>query len=198
MRLESGVRILAALSFFLLPGCASLPNLTASMHRRELALPTDAFVYGRFSMIAAKNVLGGHPIVGLDFACEKDGTHYNIGFSVDAPLQVIEVSGGNTCSLESLLFATSDESLAVRQPAPAELRATLRLEPGTAYYLGDFSGACFTQTGRTGLELDCKLLSLEDDYEETTAELRSTFRGLSRIPTRNTALRPRPLEAREP
>ncbi|WP_375770652.1 hypothetical protein NR798_07070 [Archangium gephyra] len=194
MRVEPNFRTLAALAVFLLTGCA---NLTAPMHRRALAVPTDAFLYGRFSLAAFKNALGEHPIVGLDFACEKDDTHYNIGFSIDEPLQVIKISGGNTCSLESLIFATTSDGRAVRKPAPEEFRAVIRFEPGTAYYLGDFSGSCFLGDVSPGLELKCELYDPQDHYEQTTAELRSAFRGMSRIPTENKALLPGHMSHRE-
>lgn len=183
MNVEINVRILAALALLLLPGCSVF---TSPMSRHAKASQTDAYLYGRFSVSPSSTVYGLYPIIGLDFACKKNAAGYSIGFSREDPLQVIKIPGGDTCSLVRISYARPGGLIVVKtELVPKEVRAPIRFEPGTAYYLGDFSGSSSVFAGSTRVEMEWMLTGVSDRYEWTTADMQSAFHGMSMVPTEN-------------
>lgn len=183
MNVKLNVGILAALALLVLPGCSVF---TSPMSRHEKASQTDAYVYGRFSVSAFSNIYGLYPIIGLDFACKQNAAWYSIGFSKENPLQVIKIPGGDTCSLVRISYARPGGLIVVKtELVPKEVSAPIRFEPGTAYYLGDYSSSSSVFVGGTSLEMEWKLTGVSDRYEWTTADMKSAFHGMSMIPTEN-------------
>jgi hypothetical protein len=183
MNVVLNVRILAALALPLLTGCSVF---TSPISRHEKASQTDAYLYGRFSVSASSNIYGLYPIIGLDFACKQNAAWYSIGFSKEDPLQVIKIPGGDTCSLVRISYARPGGLFVVKtELVPTEVRAPIRFEPGTAYYLGDFSSTSSAFDLGTRVEMEWRLTGVSDRYARTTANMKSAFHGMSMIPTEN-------------
>ena len=146
-------------------------------------MPTgkEAYLYGRFFIQAERTVFaGGTQGMGFSISCE-DGAKYVIGFSGEEPLNVIKVAP-SACLLNEVVYS-SDGMFLSAERAPASLLHGLRVAPGKAYYLDDFSVKT-SQTKTSGiLDRTWHLDDVKDNYNATTSRMKRTFVNLARVPT---------------
>jgi hypothetical protein len=180
MHTRTYFKTLTVLAFFMLTGCVSFSR---SINKHEMPSSEDAYLYGRFVMAHTIDTMyGTHGAMGLDFSCKNNGRTYTIGFSVDEPVQVIKLPGGDTCSLVSITYTDSVGAWAGSNPVPPGLRQAIQYDAGKAYYLGDFVGSFGFADVRT---LRWEVKDVTDNFLRTTREMKSLFRNLSAIPTEN-------------
>ncbi|HYO74354.1 MAG TPA: hypothetical protein VEU33_50595, partial [Archangium sp.] len=158
-------------------GCVSF---TPSIHPQDKPSSRDAYVYGRFRLVNTINTMyDTHGSMGLELECENNHKTYTIGFSMDEPIQVINIPGGDTCSWMRITFTDSIGAWAGSNSLSSkELRRAIRYESGKAYYLGDFEASFGFADSKT---LRWEITDVADNFQGTTQEMKSRFRNLSAI-----------------
>jgi hypothetical protein len=174
VRGSGAARVLPAL-LLLAAGCFPYTQGITPDHPRDAA---RAYVYGRFQ-------IGGGGGLGFEINC-SDQKKYVIGFSDERPFQVIEVSP-SVCQIEYLLFTAGN--VRSRALAPFRLLRNEFLEPGGVYYVGDFfyttSSDAQWRVLYTEVRHTWKVNAIQDNYAETTAELKRTFPSFATAQTEN-------------
>jgi hypothetical protein len=109
---------------------------------------------------------------------------YAIQFETKNDLVVLAVPSGSY-SINKLVFATYDYVKAGEKPVPrSRLSSPFVVEPGKAYYIGDYVAE--SNGGAVGggmVNQSWRLSSIRDAYEESTSDLKSKFPLLKGLDT---------------
>jgi hypothetical protein len=174
-------RLLAVLIVFTVSALTGCAGYTPRIAADEKPTANDAYLYGRFFIQAEKKKLAfdGYATMGFGITC-TDGPKYTVRFSNEAPLQVIKIMP-STCSLVDFVYTNADGAVRSRKAAPEKLMKNVKFDAGKAYYLGDFAG----ESVQSGAYTQWNVKSMKDDYEKTSAELKTAFPNFSSVPTEN-------------
>lgn len=185
-------RLLFVLATSLFAGCASW---TPPMSTEAVPSPQDAYFYGRFKSYSWSPPawMGESSTTGLIFSC-SDGAKYTIRLDEKQPLQVIKVKPA-TCSFTQIIFTDGDRQIRHTREAPPGLMDQLNVEPGTAYYLGDYSAIWTSTTTFYGSVSGWKITEASSHYDVTTADMKALYPHLTFITTKNQTVDPDTLRA---
>lgn len=176
-------RLLLIVVAVVVSGCA---GFSRTISKEEQPAPTDAVLYGRFSITGARGnflALDRHETMGFSIKCANGDMHV-VRFSMDEPLQVIKIAP-STCQFADIVYTNVDGMVRSRKPAPKLLTQYVEFSAGKAYYLGDFFA--LMSHSRKGLMhyTVWEIKSIKDDYALTSEEFKKTFPRLSAMPTEN-------------
>lgn len=164
-------------------GCA---GFTSSIKPKEKHDPNSAYLYGRFSIVADGAIgLVGHNSMGFLVKC-RDGKTYTIGFFVRTPLQFIKLTPAK-CQVDEIVYTNASGDVVGRAMPPIRLLRNENLGRGGVYYVGDFFAKSFSKSVGTFLspetETTWEIVSIRNNYAETTEELRRAFTNFASVPT---------------
>lgn len=170
----------AALLAALLAGCAAYtPRLDSAAK-----LGTDeAAVYGRFHVDTPASLLAldGHASLGFGMTC-SDGSSYLLRFHNSQPVHVIRVKPA-TCSVNEMVFSDVDGKVRGRKPFLGQAMQKMEFKGGQAHYLGDFFAVAGTQATGLRVHSSWRVRDFKQDYDKTTAEMRTAYPGIAALPT---------------
>ena len=155
-----------------LGGCVSYSK---SITREAASSNQSAYLYGIFKIDAPKAWLGmqGHQSMGFVFTC-ADKKQYTIGFKIENPLQVIEVTP-STCSLSKIVYVDADGMILQERNIPAGVFSERVFTAGKAYYLGDYFAKSETTNNFMSSLTTWKIVDSKDNYIQTTQQMQTIF-----------------------
>lgn len=176
-------QIRAALSLVAVFGVSGCAGYTAGITRDQQVDPNDAFLYGSFAIDAPTALLGmgRHQSMGFVIDCTS-GEKYTVRFDNKNPLQVIRIVPA-TCSMTELVYTDADGFVRSRKPAPAGVMQSERFDAGKAYYLGDFAAKVGVSHSYNTIHTNWSMKKIADEYQKTTAEMKTSFPNMSAVPT---------------
>jgi hypothetical protein len=146
-----------------------------------------SYVYGRFAVggIHPFDVaLNGYDSIGLKFNCDS-GNSFVVGLLAKNQDQIIEVAPGR-CSLDSLLFTNGSHGRTpVEKPFLKPTLKSVDLEPGVAYYIGDFAARLAAEYGMYVTFYEMALTDHHDNFEATTTVLSAKRPNFASLPKKN-------------
>jgi hypothetical protein len=153
------------LGLSLLCACGPLSHGISPDHR-----PTgeEAFVYGRFRF-------HGPGSTSFVIGCDNQ-REYRIAFDDDQPIIAVAVEPSGCWILDAIFAGGEGERTVPLIDSPLY---NMRLEPGKAYYVGDYDGES-TPMGRM---LHYEVTAPRDEFESTTKALLVEFPNLRSTPT---------------
>lgn len=179
--MKSVLRTLLLATSIALSACAAFtPPLSPS------AAPDSStgYIYGRFTLKDVSRGIG-HLRMGLAISGPQE---YTIQFETKNDLVVLAVPSGSY-SINKLVFATYDYAKAGEKPIPgSRLRSPFIVEPGKAYYIGDYLAESGGAAGGGVLNQFWRLSSIRDAYEESTSQFKSKFPLLQGLQTERAAV----------
>jgi hypothetical protein len=174
---------------------SSCAGYTKGIRPDEKLSADSAYLYGRFLIKSERSFLGldGYPTVRLALRC-ADGEIYRIRFSTERAVQVIKIKPAR-CALVQIVYTDADGTVrGYRRPPLAWVHGE-DFAPGRAYYLGDFMAAATFKSDwkvvYTELHWDWAMNPVDDGYESSTAEMKTTFTKLAALSTDDRRLAPR-------
>jgi hypothetical protein len=185
MKFSSWLRLGAPGLVLLIAGCA---GYTQRVKVEEAPTANDAFFYGRFYMNSPKAALAfdGQRTMGFAFECE-DKQRYVMRFDRDQPLVALKVKP-STCTWVENIYTNADGSIESRKPAPEGEFKNVKIEPGQAYYLGDFGAETKVSNRSNGVYNEWAITSIRDIFHRTTRDLKVAYPNLKDLPNQNKAL----------
>jgi len=126
----------------------------------------EAILYGKFELSGS----AAYRSIALVIHCQ-DGREYRIRFDDREPLVVLAMAP-STCWLDQMLYLDWDNSTLKKTDLPQPMRHPMRLDPGRAYYLGNFNG---TITYESELRETAQLKDVRDEFSATTQAFRQRF-----------------------
>ncbi len=188
-------RILFLVTGLVLVSCSTW---TPTMTKDEIPTGNDTYLYGKFNISAPKIGMSveGYYTIGFVFSC-TDGRTYTIRLSMEQPVQLIKLSP-STCSFTETVFVDAGGNIRGRKPVPEGPLTNFKLEPGVAYYIGDFLAFAENQlsshysvgdAGRTMIT-DLNLMSWGmkeplNNYQNTTGKMKSFYPNMAKVPVHN-------------
>lgn len=172
---------LIVFSIFLI-SCA---NFSKNISTTDLHESSYAYIFGYFKIETKKTFLAadGYQTMGLSFDC-KDKKNYLVRFSLEEPLQAIKVKP-STCSLAEFIYTNADGVIRSRKSSPEGLLKNIKIQPDTAYYLGDMHATSLFTSFGTSYTLSWKIDSITNNFTDTAANLKRKYGNLKHIPTNN-------------
>ncbi|WP_437331827.1 hypothetical protein [Sorangium sp. So ce394] len=173
-----------------LSGCASVApkSYTVPVAPSEKPTGKEAYLYGSFHVDPAADHPRNYETIILVLSCRSEGARestYTIRFSIDRPLQVIEIPP-STCTMTQILLNNQLGWLL----GVVLVRGFMQDEQfaaGKAYYLGDLFAAA-SSTRYAPVTLSWRLGEAVNNYEKTTADMRAAFPGLAALETEDRML----------
>jgi hypothetical protein len=177
---RSSLAALVAVALAALSGCASWTQPVGSYDKPAADM---AYLYGDFT-VAGPESIGMYPTLGLALKC-ADGGYYAIRFRrTPAGQQFVPVKP-STCTIKELVFASGDNYEKGRKPFGLKYTNDVVLAAGTAYYLGDMTAEATVINNGTTINSSWRLTGISDNYDKTTASLKSAFPNFTAMPTLN-------------
>lgn len=172
---------LAAVALAALSGCASWTQPVGSYDKPAADM---AYLYGDFTVAGPESTLGLYSTLGLAIKC-TDGGYYAIRFRRAPSGQQILPLKPSTCSVKELVFVNADNVEQGRKPFGLKYTNDLVLTAGTAYYLGDLTGEATAKVEGNMIRSSWRMTGIADNYDKTTASLKSAFPNFAGLPTQN-------------
>lgn len=173
----------ALLVVIALSGCV---NYASNVKRTETADPTVGYVYGRFNLTPVSSL---NARIGLVVQEEQTGETYTILFhrARKSPVAVTAMKPG-VYTLTKFSFAKKDlfvmgTELRDSVITDQRLAKPFRVEPGKAYYIGDFVGQSSVEYGYSIHTFHWKIRSIRNNYEDSTEELKGKYPNLKDVET---------------
>jgi hypothetical protein len=159
-------------------------SFTPSIRTDDSVDVGSAYLYGNL-FIDAPEKLFGHASIGLVLRCQ-DGREYTLGLSKRAPLQVFRISP-SICSVTQMVLTAPNHEYDTRLRVPKSALRDARFEPGVAYYLGDIAAEASVDYRPFFLHneylLTWQIKSVRNNYEATTAYMKSAFPNVAPLQT---------------
>ncbi|MFE8600318.1 hypothetical protein [Archangium violaceum] len=148
--------------------------------RRNAQVDSEAgYIYGRFDY-SSSGMKPGYYVPGMGLVLASDDDELRIQF-LDRDARVYAVKPG-TYSIKQTVCSNPDGDIIGRSPgSSAKEVQSFRVEPGKAYYIGDFHG----QTRGDGLAGSCWIDDFENNYEEATAAFQKRYPSLKGLETQD-------------
>lgn len=162
-----------------LSGCV---NYASTVKRTEALDPTVGYVYGRFNLTPASSL---NARIGLVVQEDQTKETYTLLFhrARSSPVSITAIKPG-LYTLAKFSFAKKDlfimgTELRDSVITDQRLATPFRVEPGKAYYIGDFVG----QSTQEFNYFSWKINSIHNNYRRSTEELKEKFPNLNEIET---------------
>jgi hypothetical protein len=181
------LRAAAGAAAVILAGCGTM-HFSSGADRGK-ALETDAaYAYGRFELVGGGGGAEYVGSIGLSFACE-DGSTFTLGFRTGAgATQAVKVNPG-VCSLRAFVFTDSTVRKSERAYTGALLKS-IKFEPGTMQYIGDFQGQMKQQTLGTMVQTRWNVTDVKDAFVATTQTAQQSWPNATSFKTVNAMAAP--------
>lgn len=158
----------------LMSGCTTFSPTIGKDAKPEIG---KAYVFGRFALQASQSG-PGYLRIGVELQEKTNGRGYTMQFDQSGDPSLVEVKPG-TYSLTEFVFAYwTYESAGSRPVSDVRLTKPFVVEPGKAYYLGDYVG--HSDASRFGVAA-WRISSVRDRFASTTDEVREKYPGLRDI-----------------
>ncbi|WP_375768522.1 hypothetical protein NR798_43725 [Archangium gephyra] len=146
--------------------------------RRNAQVDSEAgYIYGRFDYSIWEP---GYYVHGMGLVLASDDNQLRIQF-LDRDARVYAVKPG-TYSIKQTVCSDVDGGIIGWSPGwSAKEVQSFRVEPGKAYYIGDFHG----QTRGDGRYCAWRIDDFENNYEETTAAFQKRYPSLKGLETQD-------------
>lgn len=152
--------------------------------RRNAQVDSEAgYIYGRFDY-GGWGVKPGYYVSGMGLVLASDDDELRIQF-LDRDARVYAVKPG-TYSIKQTVCSNVDGDIIGRSPErSAKEVQSFRVEPGKAYYIGDFHGQTRFEPGGRSLKFSWWIDDFENNYEEATAAFQKRYPSLKGLETQD-------------
>ena len=165
----------------LIIGCVSIPSALSPEAKSE---PGVGYVYGRFKNVHTPDSFYRHPRLVLNLQGKNNVTNYLIKFDEVESTTAIAVKPG-IYNLNTLLifWGLSDDKINRRETTLTKgpLTVEFSVEPGKAYYIGDFLGNTLATETLSSQSLEWKLESVKNNFENTTLDFKNKYPNLREL-----------------
>jgi hypothetical protein len=161
-----------------LSGCI---NFATPVTHTAIPKKNCAYIYGRFEQIKDPNCTVQAPI-GLVISSPSGTKAYVLRFLLQNNIYAVEIEPGQY-SITKWLSAYIDGSLNVEQSLENQFQEnSFNLEPGKAYYLGDFRVYTIMNSGLFKQTIEDFIFEIpENCFDKTTREFLETYPGFAEI-----------------
>jgi hypothetical protein len=174
----------------MLSACA---GYTKRVDLKELPTASDAYLFGRFYMNAPKSALAidGHQTMGFAIECD-DKQRYVVRFDRDQPLLAIKLRP-SVCSWAEIVYTDVDGAVKTRKPAPRSDFKQVTIQPGKAYYLGDFGAESKVSVQGNQVHTEWVITAIADYFHRSSRDLVQAYPNLYGLSMVDIALLQSPL-----